>query len=268
MDAKQRMDGWDPGQYLKFEAQRTQPSIDLAARIPLAAPDKVVDIGCGPGNSTAVLAERFPAAQVLGVDNSAEMVTAAQKNYPAWRFEVVDASGPLDALGTGFEVVFSNACLQWIPGHPVLMERLAALLAPGGVLAVQVPAAGKQLMYQLVRELAEEEPWRDLFAQAAPVKAPANTLEPGAYFDLFVGLGLDVEIWETTYYHILPGHRDILEWYRGTGLRSHLDALPVEQRGAYETALLQRVEGAFPRQANGQVILRFPRLFMLAQKPG
>lgn len=267
MEKQKNAVAWDPARYLKFKRQRTQPSIDLAARIPLAEPGRVVDIGCGPGNSTEVLGQRFPGADILGVDSSAEMIEEARRNRPQFRFEIADVSGPLDALGGGYDVVFSNACIQWIPGHKTLLPRLVGLLGPGGVLAVQTPLADKQQMYALIQQLAQEEPWKALFLQAPPAQHIMNNLAPEAYIDLLEGLGLEVELWETVYYHMMPSAADVLEWYRGTGLRPYLAALPTARRGEFEVELLARVEAAFAHQASGELVLKFPRLFFTARRP-
>ena len=129
------MSSWDAAQYLKFGAQRTQPSRDLAARIPLEQPRKIIDIGCGPGNSTEVLRQRFPQADILGVDSSPEMIRAAAQAHPEMRFQLCDAGTELGTLDRDFDVVFSNACIQWIPNHPKLLREMMQLLRPGGILA-------------------------------------------------------------------------------------------------------------------------------------
>ncbi|QQO08795.1 methyltransferase domain-containing protein [Breznakiella homolactica] len=256
------MPAWDPSQYLKFQRERTQPAIDLAARISLGSPKKVLDVGCGPGNSTAVLAERFPGAEIIGIDNSPDMIQSARKKMPAVRFECVDAAGNLASLGGGFDVVFSNACIQWIPDHRGLLPRLMGLLAPGGVLAVQTPMNYKEPIHIIIEEMIGSKKWKTHITNPRVF----YNLLPGDYYDLLSGISGNVSLWETTYYHILQSHEDIMEWYRGTGLRPYLEALPEDLRPGFESDVFRRVAEAYPVQENGSVIFRFPRFFFTAEK--
>jgi len=148
------MPEWNAEQYLKYAGERTQPAIDLAARISLEAPERVVDIGCGPGNSTAVLAHRFPGAHILGVDNSEEMIAAAKAAHPGLDFAICDASTELETLDPGFDVAFSNACIQWVPDHPALLRRMLALLRPGGALAIQIPNNFDEPIHRIITEVS------------------------------------------------------------------------------------------------------------------
>ncbi|MGD9559234.1 MAG: methyltransferase domain-containing protein [Oscillospiraceae bacterium] len=254
------MPSWDAAQYLKFEQERTQPAEDLAARVALQNPKKVLDVGCGPGNSTAVLARRFPTADILGIDSSADMVAAARTAHPALRFVQADAAGDLSALGAGFDLVFSNACIQWVPNHRALLPRLLGLLRSGGALAVQTPFNQRQPIHRILSSLAKSPRWRPFFPQPRLF----YNLSAGGYFDLLHQHAAAFSLWQTTYFHALPGHEAILEWYRGTGLRPYLEALPTEEdRAAFEQAVFAAVQAAYPQRSGG-VIFRFPRLFFTA----
>ena len=251
---------WDSGQYLKFEAQRTQPAMDLARRIPLEAPADVLNVGCGPGNSSRVLAERFPKARICGLDSSPEMIATAREKQPDLEFRLCDAGRELSSLGRRFDVVFSNACIQWIPGHEALVANMLGLLRPGGVLAVQTPMNYHEPIHRIIGELVASEEWKTAF----PRPRIFHNLTPGRYFDLLAAIAADFTLWETTYYHVLGSHADILEWYRGTGLRPYLAVLTEAQQKRFEAAVYERVVAAYPPQANGAIIFRFPRFFFLA----
>ena len=253
-------DAWDSKQYLLFESERTRPAEDLAARLPLSGVAKAVDIGCGPGNSTAVLRRRYPRAELLGADSSADMLAAARRSYPGVTFVQCDVPGGLAALGGGYDLVFSNACLQWIPEHRTLIPALLSLLRPGGVLAVQMPMNVREPIHRIIARAAASEKWRSRFPQPRVF----HPLAPEEYFDLLAREASDFTMWETVYLHRIPSHRAILEWYRGTGLRPYLAALPGELRGPFEEEILREVEKAYPVQANGEILFRFPRFFFTA----
>jgi trans-aconitate 2-methyltransferase len=253
------MAAWNAEQYLKYAGERTQPAIDLAARIPVEAPQRVVDIGCGPGNSTEVLARRFPNAHILGVDNSPEMIKAAREAHPQLEFALCDAATGLEALGTGFDVAFSNACIQWVPDHPALLWRMLALLRPGGALSIQDPMNFEEPIHRIIAEVSCA--WL-----AGRTPRIFHTLTPGDYYDLLAESASSFCMWETTYYHTMRSHEDILEWYRGTGLRPYLALLPEADCPAFERDILTRVAAAYPKQKNGGILFRFPRLFMLATR--
>lgn len=256
------MADWNSAQYLKFENERTQPSIDLANRIPVRDPKRIVDIGCGPGNSTNVLAQRFPNAHVLGVDFSQNMIDSARAAYPQLEFAICDASKDLPMLGDGFDIVFSNACIQWVPGHPKLLREMMALLNEGGILAVQSPLQNELLMQKIVKETAKREKWSGKF----PQESAFYNLSQSEYYDLLSEISSDFSMWETVYYHSMKSHNYILEWYRSTGLRPYLNVLSEEEEAAFEKDILKEVASRYPVQKNGEVIFRFPRLFFIAVK--
>jgi len=254
------MADWDSMQYLKFETERTQPAIDLARRIGCDNPKRILDIGCGPGNSSQVLARTFPKASILGVDSSLTMIETARANCPDLDFRVCDAGKDLPTLGHDFDVVFSNACIQWIPDHPTLLENMMGLLRPGGVVAVQTPMNDREPIHRIIRELTTGEKWQPEFVNPRIF----YNLLPGQYHDLLTEIASDFSLWETVYYHTLKSHKDIMEWYRGTGLRPYLAVLSEEKKGEFEKDVLERVVAAYPRQKNGDIIFRFPRFFFVA----
>lgn len=251
---------WDSTQYLKFGKERTQPAIDLVTRIPLTEPHSILDVGCGPGNSTQVLKDRFPQADVLGIDRSENMIASACRDHPDLRFEVLDAGNQLGKLDGPFDVVFSNACIQWIPDHPHLLSELFRLLSPGGVLAVQIPMNEKEPIHQLIGETVSNTEWQKFFPQPRIF----YNLEQNMYVDLLAEWTTQFMVWQTTYFHILHSHQDILEWYRGTGLRPYLSALSAERKPDFEQVILQKIMERYPKQKNGDVIFRFPRFFFVA----
>jgi len=251
---------WSSEQYLKFRNERTQPAVDLANRINLASPGKILDVGCGPGNSTHVLACRFPDAYIIGIDNSGDMISAAKKNHPDLDFRMCDAASELSQLDNDFDIVFSNACIQWIPDHRNLLRNLMGLLKDNGVLAVQVPMNYNEPIHVIVRELASSDRWKDYFAEIRTF----YTLSPGEYFDVLSELSEEFDVWETVYYHVMKSHYDILEWYRGTGLRPYLSVLPDSKKTEFESEIMEKLIQRYPRQKNGCIIFKFPRFFFTA----
>ncbi len=255
------MTQWDSAQYLRFERERTQPAIDLARRIECAAPREVLDVGCGPGNSSRVLAKRFPGARIHGIDSSPEMIAAARTAHPDLDFSLCDAGRDLGSLGPGrFDVVFSNACIQWIPDHELLLRDLLGLLRPGGVLAVQTPMNDDEPIHRIIEGLVAGETWKGAFAQPRIF----YNLRPEAYFDLLAALAADFTLWRTTYFHVLASHAAIMEWYRGTGLRPYLGVLSPAEAAAFEADVLAQVVRQYPKQRDGRIIFRFPRFFFTA----
>mgnify|MGYP001231176557 CR=1 FL=1 len=254
------MADWNSTQYLKFERERTQPAIDLVNRIGLENPKKILDVGCGPGNSTAVLAKKFPDAYILGIDNSENMISAARKNHPDLDFRLCDAGRDLSSLDHDFDIVFSNACIQWVPDHKKLIGELMGLLRKGGVLAVQIPMNFNEPIHRIIREVSTSDKWKGYFPEARN----GNTLTQGEYFDILSELTDNFSLWDTVYYHVMKSHSDILEWYRGTGLRPYLNVLDDEKQADFENDVLERIKGSYGVQKNGEIIFRFPRFFFTA----
>lgn len=255
------MADWSAAQYLKFKNERTQPAVDLTNRIDHARPKKIIDIGCGPGNSTIVLADRFKDAYILGVDNSENMIERAKADFSGLDFMLCDVNGDLSCLDNDFDVVFSNACIQWIPNHEQLLGKLLGLLKKDGVLAVQIPFNYSEPIQRIIREVSTSEGWRDYF----PNPRIFHTLTSREYFDILSGISSDFNIWETTYYHVMKSHHDIIEWYRGTGMRPYLSVLSDEKKIEFERDIYNRLNEYYPKQDNGNIIFRFPRLFFTAR---
>jgi trans-aconitate 2-methyltransferase len=260
---------WSAQQYLAFEDERTRPVRDLLAAIPVVEARTAVDLGCGPGNSTEALAARFPRATVSGFDSSPDMIAAARKRLPALQFDVLDVNGWLDRAAPGsprdvsVDILLANAVLQWVPDHAALFPALAAKLAPGGRLAVQVPDNLDEPAQYLMREIAAESPWRGKLAGADRARVPIESAE--WYYRLLRTRCSRVDVWRTTYYHPLAGASAIVEWFKGTGLRPFLDPLDPQERAEYLARYAERLARFFPAQSGG-VLLPFPRLFMVAQR--
>lgn len=256
---------WDSEQYLRFKTERTQPSRDLAAQLP---PDdgtvaRVLDIGCGPGNSTAVLRERYPHATILGIDNSPNMIAAACAAHPDIDFALCDVSKPdeLAALPRDFDVVFSNACIQWVPDHARLIPAMLGLLHEGGTLAVQTPMNYEEPIHRIIAELVHSPAYADRLPQSREF----YNLTPPEYWELLHANAASFRIWKVTYMHTLPSHEAIMDWYRGTGLRPYLQALANDgERAAFASAVFDRVRDAYPTQSDGSIIFPFPRFFFAA----
>lgn len=255
------MADWNSAQYLKFVQQRTQPARDLAAMINIADPSEAIDIGCDPANSTAALMERFPRAHVIGADSSADMLRRARTACPAADFIELDAGGDISQHHGRYDVVFSNACIQWIPDHAGLIPRLFAMLRSGGALAVQIPMNYDEPVHRITRRLAETERW----ARLRSVRT-LHTLSQGEYFDILSALTERFEMKQITYLHRMPSAESIIEWYKGTGLRPYLEALPQEEAQEFEREVLEQIRQEYPPQKNGEIIFRFPRLLFTAEK--
>jgi trans-aconitate 2-methyltransferase len=256
------MPTWNPEQYLKFGGERTQPCRDLTARIALDQPQRIVDLGCGPGNSTAVLAQRWPVAALTGVDHSADMVRAAREQFPQVRWEEGDiATWTSDQP---WDLIFSNAALQWVPGHERLVPQLLAQVASGGALAWQMPANLDAPAHSLMRALAASKTWQSHF----PGTVREWFVHPlSFYYDLLAPRAARVEMWTTEYLHIMESPAAIVEWYKGTGLRPFLDRLESpKDREMFLGDYLREIEGAYPRQVDGRVLFPFLRQFLIAYR--
>lgn len=255
------MSQWSSEQYLKFKSQRTQPAIDLAKRIPLSHPKKILDIGCGPGNSTSVLKKIFPQACILGVDNSEDMIKKAKEACPDIDFQVCDITSGFDKLDT-YDIIFSNACLQWIPDHRELIPMLFSRLDRNGVLAVQMPINGQEALFRIMYDVISEPQW----GLSSMDIEENETLLPEEYFDILSSCTESFDIWETTYYHGMPSAKAMVEWIKGTRLRPYLNALDETDAGKLEKEIVKRAAEAYNVQENGEIIFRFRRLFFVANK--
>lgn len=250
---------WDPTQYLRYGDERLRPALDLMARVPLQAPGQVVDLGCGPGNVTRILKQRWAEAVVTGVDSSPEMLAKARETVPECRFvqgsfgDWVPQSPP--------ELIYSNAALHWLGGHETLFPRLISLLPKGGVLAVQMPGMHAAPLRALQHEIAASGPWA---AALAEVGSAPPILETGAYWDLLRPRCSALDMWETTYMHALQGENAAVQWATGTSLKPFLDRLTPELRAKYLEAYSAAVAPVYPRRADGTTLLPFRRVFMVA----
>lgn len=254
------MPDWNAEQYLKFEGERTRPARDLLAQIPLVAARKVVDLGCGPGNSTELLAERWPEAEIVGIDTSADMLRQARERMPGRKFIETNVSHWAPPAGT--DVMFANAVFQWLPDHLKQMKRLVQALPPGGALAVQMPDNIDEPSHVMMRETAHDGPWSAQLREAAKVRDALP--KPGIYYDALRPLCSRLDIWHTVYNHALEDAAAIVEWVKGTGLRPFLHPLEPLQRRAFLAAYTARIAACYLPQADGRVLLRFPRLFIVA----
>ncbi len=253
------MSEWDPTDYLEFADQRGRPFIDLTARITTERPRRVVDLGCGPGNLTALLAARWPDTEVEGVDSSPAMIEHAQRHAgERLRFVVGDLREwrPTEPV----DVIVSNAAMQWVPRHREIVPRLVGALAPGGWLGIQVPGNFDQPSHRLLHDLSYQPPYAEWTRE---VKRP-SAFGPEIYLDDLARLGCRVQAWETTYLHVLSGPDPVFRWISATGAREVLGALPQALRQEFETAYKRRLRQSYPPQPYGTV-LAYRRVFALAQ---
>lgn len=253
------MKDWNSNQYTKFEKERTQPSIDLIHRISIF-PESILDIGCGPGNSTNQLYECFPNADILGIDSSDNMLNSAKSSYSHLRFRKCIVPDDLDSL-ENFDLIFSNACLHWIPDHKSLFPKLMDKLNVGGMLAVQMPLVQNAMFYKALNKLILTDKWEKL----RDIQVFHNLL-PNETYDILSEISNDVTMWDTTYYHIVPSHSSVIDWYKGSGLRPYLDALSQTEETEFLYELLEMIKKNYPVQSDNSVILKMPRLFFTVIK--
>jgi trans-aconitate 2-methyltransferase len=255
------MQGWDPKLYARFETERNRPSIDLSSRIPEGRRARVVDLGCGNGGSTELLVQRYPGADIEGVDSSPEMLAAARARLPGIAFRRGDAAAWRDPAA---DLVFANALFQWVPGHIGVMARIAANLPPGGCLAAQMPDNRAEPTHVLMREMAAEPAFRAKLAGAATARDEIGSF---ADYDQALSPVCDmVDIWRTTYVHRLESPEAIVSWVEGTGLRPYLAPLSPDERAQFLRRYRDAIAAAYPRRDWGGVLLPFPRLFIVARR--
>ena len=249
------MHSWDADHYLTYADERGRPFVELVFRIRAEAPSDVVDLGCGPGNLTRLLADRWPDADVRGVDSSAQMIEAARRDVPGLQFEVADLHAWIDR-GEDVDVLVSNATLQWLPDHLELLPHLVHRVRPGGWIAFQVPGNFGEPSHTLRTELAAEEPYAEHVGSVAVPDSHA----PEVYLDALTAAGCEVDVWETTYLHVLSGEDPVFAWVSGTGARPTLQALPDDLRPGFDEEFKGRLRAAYPDRGHG-VILPFRRIF-------
>jgi trans-aconitate 2-methyltransferase len=250
---------WDPAKYLEFAGPRLQPALDLLARVPVPAPAVVHDLGCGAGNVTRLLAARWPAARLTGVDGSKTMLAEAARHAPGVTW--VEADLRTWAPAEPADVLFSNAALHWLDDHPRLFPRLVGQLAPSGVLAVQMPRNHGAPSHTEMVAAAGAGPWHP---RLTPILRRQPVAEPAAYYEMLAPHARHVEIWETEYLHVLDGDNPVVEWTRGSALKPLLDALEEPERAGFLAEYRRRIGAAYPRRADGRTLFPFRRLFILA----
>jgi trans-aconitate 2-methyltransferase len=253
---------WSPSQYLKFSQPRLRPAMDLLARVPGEEPRRVYDLGCGAGNVTAALVARWPGASITGVDSSAAMLARAARDLPQVRWVQHGlADWRPDAPA---DVIYSNAALHWLPDHQQLLPALVGALAPGGVLAIQMPRNFSAPSHTLIEAAARAGPWS---GKLEALIGPAPVAEPQYYYSLLAPLAASLDIWESEYLQVLSGEDPVKEWTKGTWLMQFIDQLEPAERTAFEADYAQRLRAAYPRRPDGTTLFPFRRLFIVLQRP-
>ena len=252
---------WNPDLYLKFQRERTQPSIDLVSRIELDRPTTIIDIGCGPGNSTSVLASRWPSSAITGVDSSEEMIAKASLDYPDWRWIRVDVRD-LPSKPT-YDLVYSNAALQWIPDHEALIPHLYGMIREVGAVAVQIPLFEGMPVRRAIAIVSERSPWRALMSSIPPLVLR----EARFYYDLLAPVARSIVIWQTAYVHEMESHTSIVEMLKSTALRPYIKRIDDDSdRDLFLNEVTDEVTSIYPAQKNGRVLFPFNRLFFIAYR--
>jgi len=250
---------WNPDTYFQYAAERFRPAMDLASRIPLAHCERAYDLGCGPGNVTYLLHERWPKAKITGVDNSSEMLARARTDYPAldWVHGDIQTWKATDEA----DLIFSNASLQWVPNHAELLPALLRQVREKGYLAVQMPHHTDDPGHALILEIARDPRWA---ARLVPLAALFNVHSPEDYWRWLRSSASQIDIWETIYVHELDGDRPVVEFFRGTQLRAYLQALSQAEQNAFLDMYAEKTAIAYPKQFNGKTLFPFRRIFILA----
>jgi trans-aconitate 2-methyltransferase len=253
---------WDALHYLRYSDERTRAALDLVSRINLDAPINVADIGCGPGNSTCLLWQRWPKSQIIGIDNSPEMIAAAKKSYPDRKWVLSDAEHWKPS--TSFDLIFSNAALHWLPRHEALIRHLFSCVTNGGALAFQIPSAIYPKVRSLIHDISRSPKWNRFM----DVPRSILTMESPAFY--YGTLALDavaIDIWETEYIHVMKSATAIVDWIASTGLRPFLDALATDgERKEFTDELNRRVAANYELQPDGKILFPFRRTFVIAYR--
>lgn len=252
---------WNPSQYLKFAGERVRPALDLLARVALDDPALIYDLGCGPGHVTEALRARWPEARIVGADNSAEMLAHAAEQYPHGEWVLADIGdwkpeAPAD-------LIYANAALHWLDDHHRLLPRLMQSLAPGGVLAVQMPRNHPEPSHTGIAETAADGPWA---ARLEPLLREAPVHLPDVYYDILAPHAAELALWETTYVQPMRGDDPVAAWTRGSALKPLLDALDGGQRDAFFAAYAARMRAAYPKRSDGTTLFPFRRTFFVARR--
>ncbi|MEG9861573.1 MAG: methyltransferase domain-containing protein [Parvularculales bacterium] len=260
---------WNAGHYLKFGGERLRPAIELLGRIPEPSrpPERIIDLGCGPGNSTTLLASRWPRANITGLDNSPPMIERAHQDGPPgvdWREGNISAWAEEDSAPQ--DIIYANAALHWCPNHNRLFECLMKRLSEGGVLAAQMPRNFSAPSHTILHGLAEEQLWRDKWnaSGTASVRDPSPVATPDTYYDMLSPIADTLDIWETTYLHVLDGEDAVLRWTSGTALLPYVQALSDENAETFRAEYGKRLRKAYPQRADGHTLFPFKRVFIVA----
>lgn len=252
---------WDPALYGGFAAPRLRPAFDLLARVPLEAPARIADLGCGGGQATRLLAARWPDAEMTGIDSSAEMLAEGRARDQAGRIAWVQGDAAAWRPDRPVDLLFSNAALHWLDDHAALFPRLLGQVAPGGVLAVQMPANHAAPTHAGIAETVHAGPWA---ARLAPLLRPAPVAAPEAYYDLLSPMAAQLDIWHSEYLHVLDGDDAVVRWVSATALAPVLQALADGERAEFLADYRARMARAYPRRSDGRTLLPFRRLFIVA----
>jgi trans-aconitate 2-methyltransferase len=258
---KNRNTDWNPELYLHFKNERTRPAIDLVNRIDINNPEKIIDIGCGPGNSTGVLMSKWPNARIMGIDNSAAMIKKASETYPDQQWQVKDGKDIDDS--TKYDIVFSNAVIHWIPDHESLFEKLLNITKEKGVLAVQMP-----LYLEMPVAILADKIFKQLFPDNKFNIKDLITINPGNYYFNLLDSKINYfYIWETSYFHIMDSAQKIYEMVETTGIKPYLDRIPNDDdRSGFRKSVIDGISHAYKAEKSGKVIFPFKRLFIIASK--
>ena len=256
-------EGWNPDIYLRYKSYRARPALDLIQQIPLDVDGPIIDLGCGPGNITRLLKEKWPDHLVYGVDKSETMLAKAReafgKSSVNWQQGDITSWRPDEE----FALVFSNAALHWVENHKQIIPRLMNAITPGGYLAFQIPITEDAPYQVCIRETVFSEPWRNKLAKAWMYK---NPLEPGPLYDLLTPFSKSVDIWVTDYHHVLEGESPVAEWIMGTGLTPYLAELKDSEKEEFISEYTARIIDTYPKQADGKTLFLMKRMFAIAQK--
>jgi trans-aconitate 2-methyltransferase len=259
------MPSWDPEVYERYKVYRDRPALDLLVQIPAGLdPREIWDLGCGTGEHAALLAGRHPQARVHGLDSSPDMLAVARRRDA--RVDWVEGDAARFAPETPPDLIFTNAALQWVPDHSNLFPRLVAALTPGGVFACQMPMTFETSWHGALRAVADEPRWR---LKLGEVRGTPPVAAPPDYHGWLAPLCDSVDLWTTTYLHVLEGRDPVVEWMQGTGLRPYLDALSgPDERDNFLAEYRARLSRLFERRPDGTTLFPFPRLFMVARRLG
>jgi trans-aconitate 2-methyltransferase len=250
---------WDPNQYGRFSGARTRPARELIERIPPVPSRMIIDLGCGDGPVTALLVERWPTAQITGIDSSAAMLARARELCPSVTFVQSDVATWEPAQAP--DLIFSNATLQWLDRHDALLPKLVRMLAPGGVLAIQMPGNFDAPSHRLLAALATSPYWN---ARTGHLVRHTPVQQPSYYVDLLSPLTSRIDAWETTDLLMLDGDNAVLEWMKGTALRPYLTALSPSDAALFQQQLAERLSAAYPRRPSGKTLFPFRRIYFVA----